>query len=329
MSATPETAADATPEAALDAAPGHRFDGRVAVVTGAGRGLGRAHALLLARRGAKVVVNDLGGTKEGEGSDAGPANDVVREIEAAGGVAVADTNNVGREDGCHALVDTAVREFGRVDIVVNNAGISRFATFPEADSENLELTLDVHLRGTWHTTRAAWPHMVKQGYGRVVTTTSTGMFGLRDNLAYATAKGALIGFTRSLALEAAEHGIKVNCVAPNAITRPSTSAAKPNITTTALDEARLQALRTDLVAPMVAYLAHEDCAVNGEILVAGAQRFARWFLGVTSGYHSKGQQTPTVEEITEHWDEITDQSGYYVPASLHDWTATYMAHLGA
>ncbi|MBR7833126.1 SDR family NAD(P)-dependent oxidoreductase [Actinospica durhamensis] len=313
----------------MNATPDFRFDGRVALVTGAGRGLGRAHALLLAQRGAKVVVNDLGGTKEGEGSDAGPATDVVGEITAAGGIAVADTHDVGREEGCHALVETAVREFGRIDIVVNNAGISRFATFPEADAENLERTLDVHLRGTWHTTRAAWPHMVEQGYGRVVTTTSTGMLGLPDNLAYATAKGALIGFTRSLAVSAAPHGIRVNCLAPNAITRPSTSAAKPNITTTPVDEARLQAMQTGLVSPMMAYLAHEDCTVNGEILVAGANRFARWFLGITPGYLSAGEGVPTVEEIAEHWDEVNAQDGYYVPASLMDWAAKFMAHLAA
>ncbi|ROO87429.1 NAD(P)-dependent dehydrogenase (short-subunit alcohol dehydrogenase family) [Actinocorallia herbida] len=306
----------------MSSTPDFRFDGRVAVVTGAGRGLGRAHALLLAERGAKVVVNDLGGTKEGEGSDRGPANDVVAEITAKGGTAVADTSDVGSEQGCHALVDTAVAEFGRVDIIVNNAGISRFATFPEADADNLERTLDVHLRGTWHTTRAAWPHMVKQGYGRVITTTSTGMFGLPDNLAYATAKGALIGFTRSLAMEAAKHGILVNCLAPNAITRPSTSAAKPNITTTPQDEAQLQAMRTELVAPMMAYLAHEDCQVNGEILVAGARRFARWFLAVTPGHATEGD--PTIEDIAEHWAEINDQTGYYIPENLYDWAGRFM-----
>lgn len=311
----------------MDAHGDFRFDGRVAIVTGAGRGLGRAHALLLAARGAKVVVNDLGGTKEGEGSDAGPANQVAAEITAAGGTAVADTNSVGEPGGCHALVDTAIREFGRVDIVVNNAGISRFASFPEADAENLEKTLDVHVRGTWHTTRAAWPYLVKQGYGRVITTTSTGMFGLADNLAYATAKGALIGFTRSLAVAAAPHGITVNCVAPNAVTRPSTQAAKPNITTTPPSEARQRALQTDLVSPLVAYLAHERCDVNGEILVAGAHRFARWFLGVTPGYQSPAEGVPAIEEVASHWDEINDQAGYYVPASLYDWSSKFMAHL--
>ncbi|MCX4816329.1 SDR family NAD(P)-dependent oxidoreductase [Streptomyces sp. NBC_01239] len=311
----------------MNATSDFRFDGRVAIVTGAGRGLGRAHARLLAERGAKVVVNDLGGTKEGDGSDTGPANDVVAEITGAGGVAIADTHNVGEEEGCKALVADTVGAFGRVDIVVNNAGISRFATFPEADAENLERTLDVHLRGTWHTTRAAWPHMVEQGYGRVITTTSTGMFGLPDNLAYATAKGALIGFTRSLAQAAAPHGILVNCIAPNAITRPSTSAGKPNITTQQLDAARQEAMRTDLVSPMVAYLAHEDCQVNGDILVAGARRFARWFLGVTPGYQSDAVGVPTVEEIAKHWDEITDRPGYHVPENLHAWAAHFMGHL--
>lgn len=306
---------------------GFRFDGRVAIVTGAGRGLGRAHARLLAARGAQVVVNDLGGTKEGEGRDAGPASEAVAEITAAGGVAVADTNDVGREDGCHALVDTAIRELGRVDIVVNNAGISRFATFPEADAENLERTLDVHVRGTWHTTRAAWPYLVKQGYGRVITTTSTGMFGLADNLAYATAKGALIGFTRSLSVTAAQHGIAVNCIAPNAVTRPSTSAAKPNITTTPQDPSRARAMQTDLVSPMVAYLAHEDCKVNGEILLAGGHRFSRWFLGVTPGYLSPGDGVPTPEEIAAHWDEVNEPDGYYVPASLSDWAGKFLGHL--
>ncbi|BCY09727.1 SDR family NAD(P)-dependent oxidoreductase [Actinoplanes sp. L3-i22] len=312
----------------MDASEQLRFDGRVAVVTGAGRGLGRAHALLLAARGAKVVVNDFGGSKEGAGSDTGPANDVVAEIVAAGGIAVADTNSVGSEAGCQALVDGAVREFGRIDIVVNNAGISRWAGFPEADAENLEPTLDVHLRGTWHTTRAAWPHMVEQGYGRVVTTASTGMLGLADNLAYATAKGALIGFTRSLAFGSAAKGILVNCVAPNSVTRPSESAAKPNVVTAnPMDAARAAAMATENVSPMVAYLAHESCTVNGEILVAGARRFGRWFLGFTPGWLDTADGVPTPEGVAAHWDEIVDEKDYYVPTGTMDWGGRFMSHL--
>lgn len=312
----------------MNTTPELRFDDRVAIVTGAGRGLGRAHAMLLAARGAKVVVNDFGGSKEGEGSDTGPANDVVSAIAEAGGQAVADTNSVGAEEGCQALVETAIREFGRVDIVVNNAGISRWATFPEADAENLELTLDVHLRGTWHTTRAAWPHMEKQGYGRVITTTSTGMLGLADNLAYATAKGALIGFTRSLAFSGAPKGILVNCIAPNAVTRPSESAAKPNIVTESpMNADRVAAMQTDLVSAMVAYLAHESCDVNAEILVAGARRFSKWFLGFTPGWLDKSDEIPTVEDLVGHWDEITNETGYYVPTSTNEWGGQFMSHL--
>ncbi|MWB97545.1 SDR family NAD(P)-dependent oxidoreductase [Agromyces seonyuensis] len=303
-----------------------RFDGRVAVVTGAGRGLGRAHALLLAERGAAVVVNDFGGSKEGVGSDHGPANDVVAEIVAAGGRAIADTSDIGVEANCHALVEAAVREFGRIDVVVNNAGISRWAAFPDADADNLERTLDVHLRGTWHTTRAAWPHFEAQGYGRVITTVSTGMLGLPNNLAYATAKGALLGFTRSLATSGAPKGILVNAIAPNAVTRPSETTDKPNIvTSSSMDAARVQAMETGLVSPMVALLAHESCPVNGEILVAGAKRFSRWFFGITPGWLA--DDAPTPEEVVEHWDEINDQDGYYVPTSLNDWAGRFMAHL--
>lgn len=311
----------------MDASSELRFDGRVALVTGAGRGLGRAHALLLAERGAKVVVNDMGGTKEGEGSDQGPANDVVDEITAAGGIAVADTNDVATEDGCFALVQTAVDTFGRIDIVVNNAGISRWATFPDADGENLDKTLDVHVRGSWHTTRAAWPHMAEQGYGRVIMTTSTGMFGLPDNLAYATAKGGLIGLTRSLSIAGAPSGIAVNCLAPNAVTRRGTSQEANSLSNTKPDDDRGNALATSMVSPMLAYLAHEDCPVNGEILVAGARRFARLFLGVTEGYLKEGQEPPTIEDVAAHWDEINDLGEYYVPTSLNDWASRFMAHL--
>lgn len=303
-----------------------RFDGRVAVVTGAGRGLGRAHALLLASRGARVVVNDLGGSKEGVGSDEGPAREVVEEIRAGGGVAAADTNDVGTEEGCKAIIDTALEEFGRVDVVINNAGISRWAAFPDADSENLERTLDVHLRGTWHTTRAAWPHMLDQGYGRVITTLSTGMLGLPNNLAYATAKGALLGFTRSLAVSAEGTGILVNAIAPNAVTRPSETSRSNIVTETTMTDERRRLMDTTHVSPVVALLAHENCPVNGEILVAGANRFARWFLGFTPGWlDSSGE--PTIERVAEHWDEIVDEADYTVPSGLTDWAGSFMSHL--
>src|SRR5438046_2527093 len=189
-----------------------RFEGRVAIVTGAGRGIGRAHALLLAERGASVVVNDLGGSMAGEGTDAGPSSTVVAEIVATGGVAVADTNDVATVFGADALVEAAVARFGRIDILINNAGIMRWAAFPEADADDLARHLAVHVGGSFNTTRAAWPRMVEQGYGRVVMTSSSGMFGLPNNLSYATAKAAVIGLTRSVATGGAAHGLKVNLI---------------------------------------------------------------------------------------------------------------------
>jgi NAD(P)-dependent dehydrogenase (short-subunit alcohol dehydrogenase family) len=300
------------------------FEGRVAVVTGAGRGIGRAHALLLAHRGASVVVNDLGGSMQGVGADAEPASTVAAEIVAAGGAAIADTSDVATAAGAQALVDAAVEQFGRLDILINNAGIIRWAGFPEADADNLARHLAVHVAGSFNTTRAAWPHMVEQGYGRIVMTTSTGMFGLPDNLSYATAKAAVIGLTRSLTTAGAAHGIKVNLIAPAAFTR---MAGQPT------DEANSAGpgsgspqMSPDLVAPMVAFLAHEACPVSGEIYAAGAGRFARIFIASTEGYvHSTPE--PTMEDVAQNWATINDETGYYVPDDLTAWSAAFMAHL--
>jgi len=300
----------------------YRFEGRVAIVTGAGRGIGRAYALLLAAHGAGVVINDLGGSMEGAGADAQPARDVAAEIVAAGGAAIADSSDIATVAGGQAVVDTAIEQFGRVDIVVNNAGIIRWAGFPEADADNLERHLAVHLGGSFNTTRAAWPHMVEQGYGRIVMTTSTGMFGLPNNLSYAAAKAAVIGLTRSLAVAGAEHGIKINLIAPAAYTR---MAGDPTSEPDSPGAAPAQ-LSPDLVAPMVGFLAHKDCDVSGEIYAAGAGRLARIFIASTEGYLHPDPDL-TIEDVARNWAAINDEAGYYVPADLGGWSAHFMAHL--
>jgi NAD(P)-dependent dehydrogenase (short-subunit alcohol dehydrogenase family) len=260
---------------------------------------------------------------EGVGADAGPAAAVAAEILAGGGAAIADGSDVATTAGAEALVDAAIERFGRVDILINNAGIVRWAGFPDADAENLERHLAVHVAGSFNTTRAAWPHMVEHAYGRVVMTTSTAMFGLPNNLSYATAKGAVIGLARSLTTAGAAHGIKVNLIAPVAFTRMAGKA------TDELDTlgrgADLTRMSPGLVAPMVAFLAHEDCPVSGEIYAAGAGRFARMFIASTQGYVHAAPR-PTIEDVAAHWATINDETGYYVPVDLMGWSATFMAH---
>jgi NAD(P)-dependent dehydrogenase (short-subunit alcohol dehydrogenase family) len=297
------------------------FEGRVAVVTGAGRGIGRAYARLLAERGAKVVVNDLGGSMEGEGSDAGPAQKVVDQIVAAGGEAVADTHDVSTQAGGEAIIDTALQSFGRIDVLVNNAGIIRYAGLPEIELDNLERHLAVHLLGSFNTMRAAWPHFVEQGYGRVVLTTSSGMFGMDNNLSYAAAKAGTVGMARSAKLAGEPHNIKVNLIAPAAMTRMGGGPEEEPTEATP----GVPYMPSAAVAPMVAYLAHENCPVSGEIYTAGAGRFARVFLASTEGYAHEGGDA-SVEDVAKHWDAINDEKGYYVPADLMAWSGSFLKH---
>jgi NAD(P)-dependent dehydrogenase (short-subunit alcohol dehydrogenase family) len=287
------------------------------VVTGGGRGLGRAYALLLAERGARVVVNDLGGSVGGEGADAGPATEVAEEILAAGGTAIADASDVADPAGAATLVGTAVARFGRLDAVVNNAGIVEWAGFPDIDEANLAHHLAVHVHGSFNTVLAAWPHLVQSPAARVVMTTSAGIFGLANNTSYATAKGGVVGLTRSLALAGAPQGIAVNAVAPAAWTR----MAGPVGAGGAVEAA----MAPELAAPLVAYLAHPECAASGEVYTAGAGRFARLFLAVTPGWVADG--APSMEDVARHWEEIGDETGYLVPTDLPAWSAAHLAHL--
>jgi NAD(P)-dependent dehydrogenase (short-subunit alcohol dehydrogenase family) len=278
------------------------FDGRVAIVTGAGNGLGRAHARLLAARGAQVVVNDLGGAVDGAGASSGPAAAVAREIEDAGGVALANTDTVATPDGGRALVDAAVEAFGGVDIVVNNAGILRDRAFHNLTPDELDPVLDVHLRGSFFVTVPAWRVMQERGYGRVVFTSSaSGILGNFGQANYGAAKMGVVGMTRVLAVEGARHGIRVNAIAPMARTR---------MTDGLLGDMH-DRLDPELVSPVAAWLAHERCSVTGEVFTVGGGRVGRMFVGVTPGYFKPDL---TIEDVDAHLDEIRDEAGYVVPA---------------
>ena len=305
------------------------FEGRVAIVTGAGRGIGRAYALLLAQRGARVVVNDLGGTMQGIGADTSVAAAVATEVNATGGIALADEHDVASAEGAQSLIAAAIERFGRLDILINNAGIIEWAALPDADLDNLQRHIAVHVLGSFNTTRAAWPHMVEQEYGRIVMTTSSGIFGLPQNLAYATAKAAVIGLTRSIATTSAAHGIKVNLIAPAAFTRmagrPADADADGAVRTGGgADAGTATPMSPELVAPMAAFLAHEACPVNGELYEAGAGRFSRIFIVSTPGYVTTDA---TIENVAEHWAAINDEQGYTVPTDLPGWSTAFLSHL--
>jgi NAD(P)-dependent dehydrogenase (short-subunit alcohol dehydrogenase family) len=282
----------------------------VAVVTGGGRGVGRGHALLLAARGAKVVVADYGASLAGSGASAAPAQDVVKEIEAAGGEALAVFADVSQEAGAASVIEAAVGAYGRVDVVINNAGISDKHYFEDLTVDQYRRMIDVHYFGTLLVTRAAWPHFVAAGYGRVVNTTSEGMLGTIDRLtSYGPAKGAIFGLTRTLAAEGLAKGIRVNAVAPRAYTRMAEDGRPPldpESEAGKMYQAALDRMSPALVAPAAAYLAHEACALNGEALIAGGGDVHRLTFAVTKGI---SKPDLTVEDISERLAEITDFTG--------------------
>jgi NAD(P)-dependent dehydrogenase (short-subunit alcohol dehydrogenase family) len=288
------------------------YDGKVAIITGAGGGLGRQHALLMAKRGALIVVNDLGGSVDGTGANASAAQKVVDEIKAAGGEAVADHNSVATPEGGEAIVQTAIDAFGRVDIVINNAGILRDKAFHNMEPDLLNPVLDVHLKGAFYVTRPAFVRMREQGYGRIVSTSSAaGVFGNFGQTNYGAAKMGLVGFTRVLGVEGAKFNIKANAIAPLAMTRMT-----ENILGGLKDK-----LDPGLVSPLVAFLAHEDCPVSGQLFSVGGGRVAQVFLGETNGYYNPNL---TPEDVQGNWDVITDRSTYSVPNNLGDETALFL-----
>ena len=282
------------------------FDGKVAIITGAGGGLGRSHALDLARRGALIVVNDLGGSTDGTGSSESAAQKVVDEITAAGGEAVANYDSVATPEGGKAIVQTAVDTFGRIDIIINNAGILRDTSFKNMTPEMLNPVLDVHLRGAFYVTQPAWQIMRDQGYGRIVNTSSAaGIFGNFGQTNYGAAKMGLVGFTRVLAVEGAKNNIKANAIAP---------VAKTRMTEELFGDA-MDKLTPELVTPVVTYLAHEDCAVSGEVYSVGGGRVARIFIGVTPGHYDADL---SAESVRDNFDAIRAEEGYEVPANLNE-----------
>ncbi len=276
--------------------------GRVAIVTGAGGGLGRAHALLLAKRGAKVVVNDLGGAAAGDGV-VSPAQSVVNEIIAAGGEAMASDASVADRQQVQAMVSKVMERWGRIDILVNNAGILRDKTFAKMDLDDFRLVIDVHLMGSVYCTKAVWEIMRTQAYGRIVmTTSSSGLFGNYGQSNYAAAKMALVGFMQTLALEGQKHNIRVNCIAPTAATRMMEGLLAPEL---------VDGLRPELVSPGVLALVADD-APTRTILCAGGGSYEQANVVLTRGIHV-GDVKDAGEQVAAKWSEIADPEGASVP----------------
>jgi NAD(P)-dependent dehydrogenase (short-subunit alcohol dehydrogenase family) len=286
-----------------------RFDGRVAVITGAGGGLGKTYALEIGRRGGKVVVNDLGGSADGTGSGSSMADAVVKEIVEAGGEAVANYDSVATPEGGQAIVQSAVDHFGKVDVVINNAGILRDKTFAKLSPEELEIVIDVHLKGAFYVSQPAFRVMKDNAYGRFLFTASgAGIFGNFGQTNYGAAKMGLVGLSNVLAQEGAKYDIKSNVIAPIAKTR----------LTEQLLGAAADKLDPNCVTPLSVYLVSETCQLTHEIFDVGGGRYARIFIGMTPGWVKGAGEPATVEEIAANLETIRDPKGYVIPGSIAD-----------
>jgi NAD(P)-dependent dehydrogenase (short-subunit alcohol dehydrogenase family) len=286
-----------------------RFDGRVAIVTGAGGGLGKTYALALARRGAMLVVNDLGGSAAGAGASHSPADAVVKEIGEAGGKAVSNYDSVSTPEGGEAIVKAALDNFGRVDIVINNAGILRDKTFAKMTPEDLGLVLDVHLKGAFFVSMPAFRFMKDSGYGRFLFTSSAaGLFGNFGQTNYGAAKLGLVGLSNSLAQEGVKYNIRSNVIAPIARTRMTEQLLGP----------AAAALDPECVTPLVVYLCSEQCELTHEVFSVGGGRFARAFVGVNRGWVAGQGAKPSAEQVRDHMDVIRDVKSFEIPGGAND-----------
>ena len=303
------------------------FTDQVAIVTGAGRGLGRLYALELARRGASVIVNDIGGTMNGEGADPSIADHVVAEIQGAGGVAIASHQSVASPEGGQAIVEMAIERFSRLDAVVSNAGIFNSIPFEELSADNWRQMLSVHLDGGFYVSQPAYRVMKSQGYGRFVFISSSGgMFGQPLEAHYAAAKAGLVGLTNVIAIEGAEHGILANTVLPFGYSRMVTeTVGDPK----ALEDIGfLQVIKPELVVPMVIFLASRACEFSHQNYSACAGRFARVFVGLGPGWSAGLDSTPTADDIAAHLSEVSATEPFTVPASIFEEVFAVCAQLG-
>jgi NAD(P)-dependent dehydrogenase (short-subunit alcohol dehydrogenase family) len=286
-----------------------RFDGRAAVITGAGGGLGKTYALALAARGAQVVVNDLGGATDGSGSSSNMADATVKEIVEAGGEAVANYDSVSTPEGGEAIVKAALDAFGRVDVVINNAGILRDKTFAKLPPADLEAVLDVHLKGAFFVSQPAFRQMREQGYGRFMFTSSAaGLLGNFGQANYGAAKMGLVGLSGVLAIEGTKYDIKSNVIAPIANTRMTKELLGP----------MADLLAPECVTPLVTYLVSEQCDLTHEVFSVGGGRYARMFVGVTPGWFAGKGARPAPEEVRDQMAKIRDTEGFIVPQGATD-----------